>query len=266
MELLFYIVAGAGVGLAVGLTGVGGGSLMTPLLILAGIPEKIAIGTDLLYAAATKSGAMLSHQRQKTIRWDLVLLLAAGSIPTSLLTSYALKFWVPAELDYGPSLTKVMGVMLILTALVVFFKNKLQKTTPLDAVNLTDHDNTSSWYSRHSKSITFIAGLLLGAFVTLSSVGAGAFCAALLLMLYPRLPALNVVGTDIAHAVPLTLIAGLGHLWNDNVDFYLLAGLLVGSLPAVHIGSKAATKVPNHILQPILATILSVIGIKFAFF
>jgi Sulfite exporter TauE/SafE. len=106
----------------------------------------------------------------------------------------------------------------------------------------------------------------LGTFVTLSSVGAGAFCAALLLVLYPRLPALQVVGTDIAHAVPLTLIAGLGHLWNNNVDFQLLFGLLIGSLPAVHLGSKLAVKVPNSILQPILASILLIIGVKFAFF
>ncbi len=259
MDLLFYIIAGAGVGLAVGLTGVGGGSLMTPLLIMAGVPEKVAIGTDLLYASATKTGAMYSHKRQGTIQWQLVFLLAAGSIPASLFTSFALKFWVPADYDYGPGLTQVMGYMLILTAFVVFFKSRIQGETSEQSVKI-------NWFHRNSKTVTVIAGILLGVFVTLSSVGAGAFCAALLLLLYPRLPALHVVGTDIAHAVPLTLIAGLGHLWNDNVDFQLLAGLLIGSLPAAHIGTKAAAKVPNSILQPILASLLLIIGIKFGFF
>ena len=120
--------------------------------------------------------------------------------------------------------------------------------------------------NRNSNSITVISGVFLGVFVTLSSVGAGAFCAALLLTLYPRLPAINVIGTDIAHAVPLTLVAGLGHFWNDNIDFTLLIGLLIGSLPAVNYGAKLASKVPNSVLQPILACLLLVIGIKFAFF
>lgn len=257
MDFLFYIVAGAGVGLVVGLTGVGGGSLMTPLLILFGIPEKIAIGTDLLYASLTKTGAMATHMRQGTVRWRLVAWLAAGSIPASIITSFIFKHFVPADLDYSQTLSRALGVMLILTALVVFFRRRIQAE---------DHDVNISWMHTHANAITFIAGIFLGIFVTLSSVGAGAFCAALLMWLYPRLPAINVVGTDIAHAVPLTLIAGLGHLWNGNVDFLLLGGLLIGSLPAVHIGARAGSKVPNSILQPILATILLVIGIRFAFF
>ena len=259
MDLLFYIFAGAGVGLAVGLTGVGGGSLMTPLLILAGVPEKVAIGTDLLYAAATKTGAMYSHKRQGTIQWQLVFLLAAGSIPASILTSIVLKFWIPMDYDYGPGLTQIMGYMLILTALVVFFKSRIQGEDTQKDVKIT-------WFHRNAKKVTIVSGVVLGVFVTLSSVGAGAFCAALLLLLYPRLPALQVVGTDIAHAVPLTLIAGLGHLWNGNVDFQLMFGLLIGSLPAVHFGAKAAAKVPNSVLQPILAALLLIIGIKFGFF
>lgn len=256
MDILFYIFAGAGVGLAVGLTGVGGGSLMTPLLILSGVPEKIAIGTDLLYAAATKTGAMHAHHKQGTIRWQIVIMLAAGSLPASLLTSYVLNTW---DFDYGPALSNILGFMLILTGIVVFLKQRLQGETSGTEINV-------GWTHKHSKAITFVAGIALGVFVTLSSVGAGAFCAALLLTLYPRLPALHVVGTDIAHAVPLTLIAGMGHFFNDNIDFKLLGGLLIGSLPAVHLGSKAAARVPNSILQPILASLLIIIGIKFAFF
>lgn len=229
---------------------------MTPLLILSGVPEKIAIGTDLLYAAATKTGAMHAHHKQGTIRWQIVFMLAAGSLPASLLTSYVLN---TRDFDYGPSLTHALGFMLILTGIVVFLKRRLQGEAPGTEV-------TVGWFHRHSKMVTFLAGIALGVLVTLSSVGAGAFCAALLLTLYPRLPALHVVGTDIAHAVPLTLIAGIGHFFNDNIDFKLLAGLLIGSLPAVHLGSKAAARVPNSILQPILATLLIGIGIKFAFF
>ncbi|TVZ38994.1 hypothetical protein P886_3381 [Alteromonadaceae bacterium 2753L.S.0a.02] len=257
MDLIFYVFAGAGVGLAVGLTGVGGGSLMTPILILSGVPQKIAIGTDLLYAAVTKTGAMHAHHRQGTVRWKLVVTLAAGSIPASLLTTIIFKYAVPTDLDYGPFLTHSLGVMLILTSFVVFFKNRIQKGGG-------SAENT--WFHRHSTLVTFAAGVLLGIFVTLSSVGAGAFCAALLLLLYPRLPALQVVGTDISHAVPLTLIAGLGHLWNGNIDFKLLFGLLVGSVPAVHLGARLAARIPNSILQPVLACILLVIGVKFALF
>lgn len=229
---------------------------MTPLLILWGIPEKIAIGTDLLYASATKAGAMHAHHSQGTVRWKLVFTLAAGSIPSSLCTSLVLRYLVPPETDYGPLLTHSLGFMLIVTALVIYFKSRIQRD---------DGEVKLTWFHLHSTGVTFVAGLLLGVFVTLSSVGAGAFCAALLLTLFPRLPALQVVGTDISHAVPLTLIAGLGHLLNGNVDFALLFGLLIGSLPAVHIGAKLAARIPNTILQPILATLLLVIGIKFAF-
>lgn len=259
MDLIFYIVAGAGVGLAVGLTGVGGGSLMTPLLILWGVPEKVAIGTDLLYAAATKSGAMYSHNRQKNVDWKLVATLAAGSIPASLATSYVIKYYLNGDRDYSALLTHSLGFMLILTAIVILCKSWIRKEAAAS-------DPVITWVHRHGTPVTFIAGIALGVLVTLSSVGAGAFCAALLMVLYPRLPTIKVVGTDIAHAVPLTLVAGLGHLWNSNVDFQLLAGLLIGSLPAVHLASKAAARVPNSVLQPILASLLLIIGTKFAFF
>ncbi len=230
---------------------------MTPLLILFGIPEKIAIGTDLLYASVTKTGAMVTHTRQGTVRWRLVFWMAAGSIPASLATSYVLSNIIPPDMDYSALLSKALGIMLIMTAFVVFFRRKIQGD---------DREVEIGWVHRHASRITFAAGIFLGIFVTLSSVGAGAFGAALLMWLYPRLPAIHVVGTDIAHAVPLTFIAGLGHLWIGNVDFILLGGLLIGSLPAVHIGSKAAAKIPNTILQPILASLLLVIGIRFAFF
>lgn len=257
-DLLYFIICGAGVGLVVGMTGVGGGSLMTPLLIFSGIPTKIAIGTDLLYAAATKSGALLSHHRHKTIRWKVVTIMCAGSIPASLLTSAVIKYYLSDGTDYSSQLELSLGVMLVITSLVVVFKSKIKH----DAEEQTEHN---SWIHQHANPITFVAGILLGVFVTLSSVGAGAFCTALLLTLFPRLPAMNVVGTDIAHAVPLTLVAGIGHIWNENIDWLLLVGLLLGSLPAVHFGAKIAVKIPNIVLQNVLAFLLFIIGIRFVF-
>lgn len=276
MEFLLFILAGAGVGLAVGVTGVGGGSLMTPLLILFGIPYHIAIGTDLLYAATTKAGGVVTHSRQGTVKWKLVALLAAGSLPASIATAFFLKKVFGDAADYEHILTMSLGVMLVLTALVLLLKRRKHPSQDAPKLSLEEQE-TPSVAKNHATLITLLAGVFLGVFVTLSSVGAGAFCAALLLVLYPRLPALKVVGTDIAHAVPLTFIAGIGHLFLNsgdpgnawvvgNVDFLLLISLLVGSLPAVHLGSKLGAKLPSHVLQPILATILLILGIKFTLF
>lgn len=260
MEIVFFVLAGAAVGLAVGVTGVGGGSLMTPLLILFGIPYNVAIGTDLLYAAVTKTGGALAHKRQGTVRWRLVALLALGSVPASLATAFLLNNVFTSSGEYQALLTHSLGIMLILTSAVLLFKKRIQEGGTIE-------EGPKGWVHRHAKGITFISGIILGVFVTLSSVGAGAFCAALLLVLYPRLPALHVVGTDIAHAVPLTFIAGLGHLiFLGNVDFKLLACLLMGSLPAVHFGTRLGARLPSNVLQPILASILMSLGVKFAFF
>jgi len=259
MEVLLYILAGAGVGLAVGITGVGGGSLMTPILILFGFPYHIAIGTDLLYAAITKASGVVAHQKRGSINWRIVFLLAGGSIPAALATTYLLANVFGDASHYEGLLTSSLGIMLILTSAVLFLKGRQQPSS--------QPSTSLSFGQRHSTKLTLVMGLLLGTFVTLSSVGAGAIGTAILLLLYPRLPALHVVGTDIAHAVPLTLIAGLGHLiFLGNVDFVLLGCLLIGSLPAVQLGSRIGAKLPNNILQPILASILMVIGIKFALF
>ncbi len=260
MEIILYVLAGAGVGIAVGITGVGGGSLMTPILILFGFPYNVAIGTDLLYAAATKASGAVAHARHKTIDWKLVGYLAAGSIPASIGTAYFLEKVFNDANDYEPLLTTSLGIMLILTSLVLLFNQRLKTKAQADSDDIR-------WAHQNARKITFAVGLFLGVFVTLSSVGAGALCAALLLVLYPHLPAIKVVGTDIAHAVPLTLIAGLGHfVFLGNVDFVLLGCLLTGSIPAIHVGAKIGTKLPNKLLQPGLATLLMGIGVKFAFF
>lgn len=260
MDFLFYIFLGAGVGFAVGLTGVGGGSLMTPVLVFSGVPIKIAIGTDLLYAAATKAVGSVSHNRLGTVRWSLVFLLALGSTPGAVLTAFILQDVFAGPIDYTPLLNISLGLMLIITSLIVLLKNcALNISFPVKV--------KSGRLYRQAPVITVIAGFILGVLVTLSSVGAGALCAALLLMLYPRIPALHIIGTDITHAVALTLIAGLAHmLMLQSVDWKILCGLLIGSLPAVYLGAKASIKIANKSLQIILAVLLFIIGLKFIFF
>lgn len=261
MDILFYIIAGAAVGFAVGLTGVGGGSLMTPILLLFGFPPQIAVGTDLLYASVTKAGGVFLHKRQGTIRWKIVFTLFAGSLPASLTTIYFLDNVFSDSDQYAKVLTSSLGIMLILTATVLLFKSKL--------VSGSKASSTPKFLQatrEHASIVTWVMGIALGVLVTLSSVGAGAFGAAILLILYPKLSAINIIGTDLAHAVPLTLVAGLGHLFLGNVDFYLLGCLLVGSLPAIYVGTKVGTRMPENIMQPILASTLLALGVKYAFF
>ncbi len=258
-DFIKYILAGAGVGFAVGLTGVGGGSLMTPLLILFNFPPHIAIGTDLIYAAGTKAGGVITHARQATVNWQIVFRLSMGSIPASIVTVYFLKNVFGDPEEYQHLLLTTLGLMLIITALVILVRPFLNRSLSLDTRQL-------SWLKRHQSTLTVLMGLLLGVCVTLTSVGAGAFGAAILMMLYPRLNPVTIIGTDIAHAVPLTLIAGLGHMQLGNVDFVLLGCLLIGSLPAIHFGSLLSKRVPSNVLQPILASLLLIIGSKYAFF
>lgn len=257
-DFLLYILAGAGVGFAVGVTGVGGGSLMTPLLLLFGFPLHIAIGTDLLYAAVTKAGGAFAHARLATVNWRLVGLLAAGSVPASLITALALNTLFGDASAYAPVLTTALGIMLILTACSIILRGRIvssQGATPGPVRRTVD---------RHAAALTVLMGLVLGVCVTLSSVGAGAFGAVILMALYPTLRTVGIVGTDIAHAVPLTLVAGLGHLALGNVDFALLGALLIGSLPAIAVGSRVGGLLPEGVIRSILATILMGLGVKFA--
>lgn len=262
MDFLLYILAGAGVGFAVGLTGVGGGSLMTPILLLFGFPPHVAVGTDLLYAAVTKAGGVVLHRKQGTIRWRIVSLLLLGSIPASAVTALLLKSLFSDGEAYKHILTTSLGVMLIITSFVLIFKRKLVA----GAIDTSNSGGVLGFARRHAQICTLIMGVALGTLVTLSSVGAGAFGAAVLLVLYPRLPALNVIGTDLAHAVPLTLVAGLFHLYLGNVDFLLLGCLLIGSLPAIWVGTKVGSRLPDNVLHPILVSILMALGVKYAFF
>ncbi len=262
MDLLLHILAGAAVGLAIGLTGVGGGSLMTPLLLLFGYPAPVAIGTDLLYAAITKAGGALSHHRQGNVDWHIVRSLAIGSIPTSVLVhGFLSRFSLQQSENFEGLLTTSLGIMLITTSIILIFKNLLRKRA-------IDNEPEKLMVMLHSNrtAVTVLMGILLGICVTLSSVGAGAFAAAILLIIYSQTSAVRIIGSDIAHAVPLTFIAGLGYLFAGFVDCALLISLLLGSLPAIHLGSRLSNRVPEKTLQSLLILLLLSLGLYYTLF
>lgn len=252
-----YSLAGAFVGLLVGFTGVGGGSLMTPLLILLfGFHPVTAVGTDLLYASITKTAGTAVHGISGTVDWKIVRRLATGSVPTTALTLLALAYAGKRFEGTEHVITVALGLALIATAvsmafrrqILVHFERVVERQAPQRIARLTVG-----------------LGAVLGVLVSLSSVGAGAIGMTVLLILYPKAPINRLVGSDIAHAVPLTLIAGLGHWAMGSVDFGLLASLLVGSIPGIIIGSLLSSRVPERILRPILAGTLAIVGGKLIF-
>ncbi len=195
MDILLYILAGASVGFIVGITGIGGGALMTPLLLLFGFPPNIAVGTDLMYASITKASGVISHHKQKHVEWKLVKLLAMGSLPAALITGYSLQNVFEDSESYEALLKSSLGIMLLLTAFVVIFRKQLQRFTM----------RSKSQSNEKARDLTtLLMGVVLGVLVTLTSVGAGAIGTAVLMLLYPALRSSHIVGTDIAHAVPLT--------------------------------------------------------------
>lgn len=254
-----FIVSGFLVGLLVGVTGVGGGSLMTPLLVfLFGFKPVVAVGTDLLFAAITKTGGVFVHHgNHKSVEWRIVGLLAAGSLPASVATLFVLNHYAKVGKEITHVITFSLGIALILTALALIFRSKLQK------VGKSSEAHEPGRFHHLQAPATVVIGIVLGALVTLSSVGAGALGTVALLFLYPRLSTLKVVGTDLAHAIPLTAVAGFGHWQLGHVDFTLLGSLLVGSMPGIWIGSHLSAKIPEYVLRPVLAAVLMLIGLKF---
>jgi uncharacterized membrane protein YfcA len=256
-----YTLSGFLVGLIVGVTGVGGGSLMTPLLVLLfGVSPATAVGTDLLYASLTKTLGGWVHGRRGTVDWKIVGLLSMGSLPAAVLTIALLKFLALDEKTLRGLVTSVLSVALLLTAAALLLKDKIRQWGRREdgAVFELHHD--------HLPAATIITGALVGLMVTISSVGAGALGMVALLFLYPRHAPVKLVGTDIVHAVPLTALAGMGHLALGTVDLALLGSLLLGSLPGIYIGSHLSARVPEKILRRILAILLLIIGLKMAFY
>jgi hypothetical protein len=252
-----YVLSGFVVGFLVGLTGVGGGSLMTPLLILLfGISPEKAVATDLIYASVTKTGGSIIHAINKTIDWRIVMRLASGSLPASLLTLGALHFLGLDSAAANAVITKVLGVALIFTSIALIFRPWL-----LDAYLR----QVGEIHIVHTERYTILTGVVLGTLVTISSVGAGALGVTALIVLYPKLPIVRIAGSDIAHAVPLTLVAGVGHLLGGSINMSTLLSLLSGSLPGIMIASSFAPRLPDVALRLVLAATLLLVAFKLLF-
>lgn len=264
---LLYTASGFAVGLLVGISGVGGGSLMTPLLVfLFGFKPAVAVGTDLLYAAITKTaGVFVHHGKHRSVDWRIVSYLALGSLPMAGVTLYVLHNLMAIGKEITGTITFTLGIALLLTASALLLRSLLLKFKPEQEID-DEHsspDNAGRFSPRWEQFATVLTGAILGVLVTLSSVGAGALGTVALLFLYPKMSTLKIVGTDLAHAIPLTAVAGLGHLSLGNFDVELLGSLLLGSVPGIWIGSHLSAKIPEKVLRPILALLLLVIGLKF---
>lgn len=255
---LSYVVSGFSVGLLVGLTGVGGGSLMTPLLtLLFGISPTVAVGTDLAFASITKSAGTLAHKVRGTVRWDVVKRLCLGALPAAVLATISLKYFGSLDKQIAQIIRYSIAGSVLLTVVALLFRGRML-----------------AWINKHPEkqlqgtklvAATIIAGAVLGTLVTISSIGAGAIGATLIVLLYPRLTPAEIAGTDIAYAVPLTAIAAAGHWYLGSINWELLVTLLLGSVPGITLGSLAARAMPEKLLRGILATTLTGVAAKMVF-
>jgi len=259
MHDVAFVFAGFFVGLVVGLTGVGGGSLMTPILIFFfGVKPYLAVGTDLLFAAFTKLGGTVRLARARVIDWRVVRNLSAGSIPAALITLYILHHVGLANPAVQSLMTSTLGAALLLTAAATFYKAVRGKALP---ATLAEGQEARAATPRHW-SLPLLLGAVVGTLVTLTSVGAGAIGVSVLLIVYPLLPLPRIVAADIAYAVPLTLVAGLGHASLGSVDWPLLAKLLAGSLPGIWLGTHLMHRINERVIRSALSVLLAWAGIK----
>jgi uncharacterized membrane protein YfcA len=255
---LTYVISGFAVGLLVGMTGVGGGSLMTPLLtLLFGVSPAVAVGTDLAFASTTKVAGTVAHRVGGTVRWDVVRFLCLGALPAAVTTTLALKYFGPLDQELGKIIRYSIAGSVLLTVVALLFRGRMQ-----------------AWVLAHPEKqlqghklavATIMTGAVLGALVTVSSIGAGAVGATLLVLLYPRLSPAEIAGTDIAYAVPLTAIAAAGHWWLGSINWVLLGTLLLGSVPGITLGSFAARIMPEKFLRALLAATLTAVAAKLVF-
>lgn len=251
-----YTLSGFCVGALVGMTGVGGGSLMTPILILLfGIHPATAVGTDLLYAAATKTAGTLVHGLNHTIDWRIVGRLALGSVPMTALALFVLSKFDLAATGAASVITFTLGLALLATALSLIFRSKIAE---FYAARVKLSDGQTAMF-------TVLTGAILGVLVSITSVGAGALGVTALILLYPKLPTARIVGSDIVHAVPLTFLAGIGHWMMGSIDTAILGSLLLGSIPGIIAGSSLAVRVPELALRLTLAAVLMVVGGRLVF-
>ena len=259
MHDLAFVLAGFFVGTVVGLTGVGGGSLMTPILIFFfDTKPYLAVGTDLLFAAFTKMGGTLKLARARVVEWRVVLHLSAGSIPAALITLFLLHQLGATSAKVQSLMTTTLGVALLLTAAAMLYKVLRGKAAP---ITIARGQEAEAAKPRHW-SLPLLFGAVIGTLVTLTSVGAGAIGVTVLMVLYPKLPLPRIIGADIAYAVPLTLVAGMGHASMGSVDWPLLAKLLAGSLPGIWIGSHLMFRIPERVIRSFLSVLLAYAGLK----
>ena len=253
------LFAGFAVGLIVGLTGVGGGSLMTPILIFFfGVKPYMAVGTDLLFAAFTKLGGTVSLARQRLVPWRVVGQLSAGSLPAAMITLAVLHQLGPASASVQSLMTSTLGFALLLTAAAMLYKAARGKQLPR---TLADNQLEAASRARHW-CLPVAFGALIGTLVTITSVGAGAIGVSVLLLLFPLLPLPRIVAADIAYAVPLTLVAGIGHASLGSVDWPLLGQLLAGSLPGIWLGTRLMRHTPERLVRSALSVLLAYAGFK----
>lgn len=255
------VAAGFLVGLMVGLTGVGGGALMTPILVLMfGMAPSAAVGTDLWFAAITKMVGGWVHGKKGTIDWQVLRRLFLGSIPASLLTLLWLHLTQSDKLQ-SVMMTKLLGVVLILTSIASVFRPYFF------AIGRRMRLESPTGFKRWQPLLTVMGGALIGFLVTFTSIGAGALGAVILLYLYPlRMSPSTLVGTDIVHAIPLTVLAGLGHMLMGNVKFDMLGMLLVGSIPGIIVGSLGSAYAPERVVRTAISVVLVAVGVKMLWF
>ena len=253
----FGLLAAAGliVGAIVGLTGVGGGSIMTPLLITVfGVPAPVAVGTDLACAAVTKTAGTIAHGAARNIATRIVKLLALGSVPAAIAT---LAIVAAAQLDslqFNRLIRESVGIALLFSIAMLLLRDPLRRWA--------SQSPTIGDLRRHRPAATVIVGAVIGVAVALTSLGAGAIGAACLAILYPELEPMEIAGSDIAHAVPLTAVATVGHAWLGTIDVGLLLALLTGGIPGIVLGSVVSRRVPMRALRLMLITTLALAGFK----
>jgi len=239
----------------VGLTGVGGGSIMTPLLITAfGVPAPVAVGTDLACAAVTKTAGTVAHRAKRNVVSRIVMLLALGSVPTAIVTLTVLATAKLAQHELDRLVRTSVGVAILISITALLLREPLRRW----AARSTGVRRAR----RYRPALTFVVGGAIGFAVALTSLGAGAIGAACLALLYPELEPAEIAGSDIAHAVPLTAVAAAGHAWLGTIDWTLLLALLAGGLPGIVIGSLASRRIPARALRFALVATLTLAGVK----
>src|SRR5437870_13271079 len=225
---------------------------MTPALVfLFKITVDIAVGTDLLFASLTKIAGVTAHSARGNVHWGIVMRLGAGSLPASIVTIFLMSQLKAHGKPLDGIILPLLGISLVVTASAVLLRKRI----------IWAGGELFDLSEQASNLLALLVGIVLGVMVTLTSVGAGAIGVAALMLLYPKLRGTEVVGSDLAHAIPLVTIAGLGHLQLGNIDYRLLVGLLVGSIPGIYIGSTVSSRLPEVMMRRILACVLLVMGI-----